>query len=244
MNIQLRSARHRNRIHTKYHKKVLRLGPIAYWPLWEPSGSVAQELVNGWDGAYTGVSLGHPGIGDGKTCPFFDGTTAFVDVYTTLLRDAFSGAEGTLMIWAKVYDVGVWTDSADRYTIHLRADADNFIQLARKHSTNNTLFSRYAAAATPETQADTAHGGTLTWMQFAITWSKAAEQVKHIVNGAQWGATDVTLGIWAGNLIDTATIIGALATTPTAPWHGWLAHAALWDTPLPLKHLAKLAVIR
>ena len=50
-----------------YSEKVLALSPIAYWPLWEAAGAVAEDISgNGFDGAYTGVTLGQTGIGDGN----------------------------------------------------------------------------------------------------------------------------------------------------------------------------------
>ena len=55
-----------------YYKKVLATEPanlLAYWPLNEGSGSVADNLEGtaARDGAYTGVTLGQAGIGDGWT---------------------------------------------------------------------------------------------------------------------------------------------------------------------------------
>ena len=41
-----------------YNEKVLRTGPIAYWPQDETSGTVARCLVNpAQNGTYTGVTL-------------------------------------------------------------------------------------------------------------------------------------------------------------------------------------------
>ncbi len=51
----------------QYFRKVLSHRPIAYWPLWEASGSVAFDLAgNALHGAYTGVTLGQVGVGDGR----------------------------------------------------------------------------------------------------------------------------------------------------------------------------------
>ncbi len=100
---------------------------LAYWPLSEVAGSVAYDFSgNARHGAYTGVTLGKTGIGDGDTCPFFDGANDFVNIYSVSLRDAFNGAEGTAMIWAKVFNVGVWTDGAYRNTLHLHTDGSTY----------------------------------------------------------------------------------------------------------------------
>ncbi|GAI14148.1 unnamed protein product, partial [marine sediment metagenome] len=77
-----------------YDDKVLGMDPIAYWPLSETSGLVANCLVNpAQNGVYTGVTLGQPGIGDGNTAPYFDGTNDYVDVLTAAFIAAYNGSE-------------------------------------------------------------------------------------------------------------------------------------------------------
>ncbi len=226
-----------------YAIKVLKYSPIAYWPLWEAAGGVAECLVNpAQNGAYTGVTLGQPGIGDGNTCPLFDGATDFVDIFTAGLQGAFDGAEGTLMVWAKVFNVGVWTDAADRFLFRLEVDGNNYVFCA-KTITNNRLFFRYTAGGVVEAQAV---GGltTIKWMCLGMTWSKLAGvngEVKYFFDGVQQGATDTALGVWAGNLAAATTVIGTSDTAPLNLWHGWLAHAAVWDVALTPTEMAELA---
>ena len=98
-----------------YYEKVLGIqsaNMLAYWPVWEASGAVADNIEGtaARDGAYTGVDLGQPGIGDGNTCPWWDGANDYCNIYSTSLRDAFNGAEGTIACWAKVNSAAVWTD--------------------------------------------------------------------------------------------------------------------------------------
>src|SRR3989304_2278838 len=86
-----------------YYRKVLDTQPanlLAYWMQAEGAGAVALDTSgNSRTGAYTGVDLGQAGIGDGKTCPWFDGASDRVNIYTTSLRDAFNGAEGAVIVW-------------------------------------------------------------------------------------------------------------------------------------------------
>ena len=238
-----------------YSAKVLGYSPIAYWPLWEASGDVAECLVNSaQNGAYTGVTLGQPGIGDGRTAPFFDGVTDYVNIYSIAFRDAFAlyndptglldESEGTVMIWAKVNAVGMWTDGADRFAFRLEADDNNYVFCA-KTITNNRLFFRYIAGGVAESQNI---GGLTTtdWMCLGMTWSKSAGvdgEARYFLDGVQQGTTDTGLGVWAGNLNATETVIGATSTAPTVLWHGWLAHCAIWDTPLTPASMADLAVV-
>ena len=77
-----------------YIQKVLGIEPgnlIAYWPMSEPSGGIAinAEGTAARNGAYTGVTLAQPGIGDGNTCPLFDGANDFNNVYSASLDAAF-----------------------------------------------------------------------------------------------------------------------------------------------------------
>jgi len=93
-----------------YWERVMATDPIAYWPLWETSGTVARCLINpAQNGAYNSNVSGWPpgpGIGDGNTAPFFDGTNDYVNPFSVTFRGRFNGAEGTVMIWAKVANVG------------------------------------------------------------------------------------------------------------------------------------------
>src|SRR3972149_4677456 len=80
-----------------YAEKVLATEPsnlLAYFICGEASGTVMQEEKNNYDGAYTGVTLGQTGIGDGNTCPLFDGANDYGNLYTAGLAGGVSGAAG------------------------------------------------------------------------------------------------------------------------------------------------------
>jgi len=223
-----------------YIDKVLGYSPIAYWPLYEASGSVATCVVDSnQNGAYTGVDLGQTGIGDGLTCPYFDGSSDYVNIYTTTFRDAFDGAEGTFAVWAKVYDSSVWTDGAYDFIAGLRVDANNYIWLANYSSPNNFMLARYVAGGTSKAYWAGGHSDT-GWMHWAMTWSASADELKVYKNGSQIGVTYTGLGVWAGNLSSTQTVIGAWTTAPANPGHFYIAHAAVWDTPLNATQIADL----
>lgn len=237
-----------------YSEKVLSYDPIAYWMLDEKQGNVAWDVSrNEFHGAYTGVTLGQPGIGDGRTAPFFDGLNDFCDIYSVAFRDRFAltnhaapGAvsEGTFVIWVKVFNVGVWTDGNPRYVLRLRADADNHTDV-QKAGANNRIRMEYEANTILESQNNNGLV-TVDWMQFLVTWSKSAGvdgEVKYYQDGVQSGATDTALGVWAGVLAIQTTVIGASTTAPVNPWHGWLAHCAIYGRALTPAEVADLAVI-
>jgi len=243
MLIQQRSSSHRRRIGGSYIDKVLGHAPTAYWPLNEASGAVATELVNGWNGAYTGVTLGQPGIGDGETCPLFGGATDFVDVFSTALSAAFSGDEGSALLWCKVFNVGVWSDGGFRYAVRYGNVANEYVAMT-KRSTNDTMRTERSGAAFKALNY-TPFSST-AWFPCCVTWSLSAGvdgELKFYVNGVHRG-TETGIGAFGGVLENGHVVIGAQRTTPTFPWYGWLAHAAVWaGTILTLPQIVDLSVV-
>lgn len=224
-----------------YTEKVEGYNPIAYWVLGEAAGATAVDQINSpaQDGAYTGVTLGQPGIGDGNTCPLFDGLNDYVDCFTATLAGVFDGTEGTLAIWAKVFNVGVWTDSAWRYTCSPFTNASNLAFIARA-GVNNEMRYRYRPNGINE-QVNQAGLTSVVFNHYAITWTDTGDEMRAFFNGIQQGPTQTGLNTWAGAI--TRFVIGAFTTVPGSPWYGWLAHCAVWDTPLTQPQIADLATV-
>lgn len=224
---------------------MLGYGPIAYWPDWDALGSpTAEELVNSpaQDGAHTAVTLGQPGIGDGRTSGWYDGATSFTNVFTPVFQGVFNGSEGTAMVWPRANDVGVWTDGESRDILHFRADISNFVKISRIGGVNNRINAAYKAAGIwSERNVD----GLVTtdWVHWAITWSGPllANEMRLYLNGVQQGAPVVGLGAWAG--APTSALIGANTAVPSRVWHGWLAHVAVFDYAIPPADIWELAQI-
>jgi hypothetical protein len=215
-----------------YADKILGLdlaNLIGYWPLWEPSGSVADNYqgIAARDGSYTGVTLGQAGIGDGRTCPYFDGANDYVDVYSDSLRDAFSADNGTIMAWAKVSGANIWTDDQLRWVFFIGADNNNRIQLVKTGADGSNKFAWLYKAGGTKKEVSEAITPT-DWFHVAFTWDTAADEAKAYYNGAQIGDTLTDLGTWAGNLASGYCFIGSFATPPNYIWSGWIAHPAVW----------------
>lgn len=216
-----------------YADKVLALRPIAYWPQWEPSGGVAFDISgNARNGAYTGVDLGRPGIGDGRTAPYYDGANDYVNIYSISLNAAFTGAECTVAIWNRVSAAGVWTDGTFRTSIILYVDVNNYIILRKPNAANSYNVLRLGGGVT---SAVTPAITTTDWFHIAITISQSAGangQMKAYLNGQQTGATQVALGAWAGNLNALLCSIGAQNQAPASVWSGWLGHCGIFNRAL------------
>ena len=228
---------------TEYYQKVLGIQSanlLVYWRMNEASGSVAEDAtVNNRDGAYTGVLLGEPGIGDGYTCPWFDGVNDQNNIYSTSLRDAFNGAEGTFACWYKVNDASVWTDGLFHMVVRLYVDGNNEIGLY-KISNNNTFRWEYEAGGVSKIRDSTSYAVT-TWLHVGLVWSSAGDYVRAYANGGQVGADMTTLGTWAGLLSSSYTRIGFSGSSLYLK--GWLAHGAIWSIPLTGSEVTSLATL-
>lgn len=224
-----------------YTNKVIALSPILYYPMAEPSGTTAtDESGNARNGTYTAVTLAQTGIGDGRTAGSFDGSTSVCNAYGASFVAAFNKDEGTIAGWAKVAAAGVWTDAAARQMVRFLADGSNLI-IIRKTTTNNQIQLQYVAGGTNK-NINTTFSLT-TWFHWALTWSKAADQVKAYINGAQVGATLTGLGTWSGALASGNTVFGAGGSAAFEVWSGTLAHIAVWNTPLSAANVLALATV-
>jgi len=213
-----------------YTQKVLTLAPIAYWPMAEPSGTTALDASgNGRTGTYTGVTLGVTGIGDGRTAASFDGATSKNNVFSASLAAAFGSAEGSIILWAKVSAVGVWSDGIVRRFITLQVDANNRAYI-EKVAGANTFGINYVAGGTAKNRNRVTT--TVAYFHVTMTWSKSNDRAIMYFNGVQEGATLTALGTWVGTIVNTNTNVGANATTPTSVWSGSLAHAAVFAREL------------
>jgi hypothetical protein len=226
-----------------YADKVRATSPgnlIGYWPMSEASGATAFDLSpEGNDGAYTGVTLGQrPGIGDGRTVPLFDGANDFNNIYSAAFNTDFNGAEGTMAVWGKVSGVGVWTDGDVRSLFHIKVDGGNLVYIVK--DSNNNVQCAYIAGGT--TEVENFASTDTEWMHFAIVWSSAGDTVDFYKNGVA-GTQDTVLGTFAGDLDANNCNIGARVITPTWPWDGFLAHAAVWKTALTGAQISRLAQV-
>jgi hypothetical protein len=230
----------RNEHYSRLVRNTRRASLVGYWPLFDPSGSVAVDYSGqtGRNGAYSGVTFGQVGIGDGHQCPLF--ATSYVNVYSAALNTAFPRAAGTIQAWAKVLNAGVWTDGLQHRIVDFGIDTNNFV-LVRLTSGANQIGCQYKAnGATTETINTTAYALT-TWLHVGVTWDTVADQLKFYVNGVLIATNTTIGGALTGDLSSGIAVLGAGSITPTFPWSGYLAHAALWNAALSAGEIARLA---
>jgi hypothetical protein len=202
---------------------------IAQWPIWEPDGTDVHDY-SGMRRHAVSVDLGARAAGsDGvHQAALFDGATSYVNVYSAALAAAFNGAEGTIVIWPKVYNVGVWTDGLIHFATAFFADVNNNVQLYK--DTIDRLVWIYIAGGVAVAVALIVN--PTAFMCLGLTWSKSNNRMRAFYNGLQTGVDQVGLGVWAGALDATWTVIGAYNTVPLYSWYGWIAHGALWNVEL------------
>lgn len=224
-------------IRTTYTTRLRAVAPanlIAGWPLAESGGGVAtDESGNGRVGAYSNVTLGQYGIGDGRTAALFNGTSSYCDIYSASLAAAFDGGEGTILAWVRAAP----NDGTGRSILILQgSNSNNRIFLDKP--TAGGIRARYTAGGTAKTFATAA--APSGWTSVIMTWSKTADDLRLYVGGALLEQLS-GLGTWATALVSTTTVIGASTNGGTAVWADRIAHVWLWNTPLNAAQIAVAA---
>jgi hypothetical protein len=200
---------------------------IAYWPLNETSGTVAYDVSgNSRNGVYTSPILTNL-AGPVKTktrAPYFDGANNCINIYSTSLNAAFNNQEGTFVMFID-RTLAALTDGLLRYFGLVRADGTNKVQF-NKSALNNTYSLTYTAGGVAK-EVLVSGSGTTMWTNMALTWSKSKDRVIGYERGLQYGPALTGLGVWAGPLSNTRTLLGANDLTPTFVHLGWMAHVFL-----------------
>lgn len=229
-----------------YSSKLLAYSPISYWIQGEASGLTAIDEINSpaQDGTYTGVTLGQPGIGDGNTCPLYDGVNDYTDIYSAAFAGAFSGTIGTIAGWMKMSGVGVWSDGSPHRIMYIRGDANNDVSIL-KAGANNRLQAIYRTGGANHIANADGYSST-DWIHLLLTFADSANGAQAIiyVDGSAIGVPVAVATAWgAVGLTATQTLIGAESQVPGNPWSGRLAHCAVWDRVLLPAEVADLAVV-
>jgi len=158
-----------------------------------------------------------------------NGSFAYIDDVDIRGPGGFKGSTGSAIAHLRISDGDVWTDVQTRYALALLADADNHI-LFRKDAANNTVSTSYKAGGVLETFVHSPIT-TTTLFSMGMTWDISAGAdgvVKHYIDGVLLN-TDTALGTWIGDLLDTATVLGAYTTEPAHGWNGGIGLVGLYN---------------
>jgi len=214
---------------------------ISLLPMTESSGTTAVDASgNGRNGTYSNVTLSNSLGPDGAhNAPLFvPGSSSYVDWYSASLATAFTGTEGTFLIWLKVSAAAIWTNAVNYYMAYLYTDASNYM-LIRKDSGGANVIRDYQAAGTREVASHINISGT-TWQLWGCSWSDTGDEVQTWQNDAALGAAATGVGTWSGALGANTTLIGANAKTGNTPWSGWMSHAMLINRAITVGELGQV----
>lgn len=229
-----------------YASKMLSMKPLAYWPLWEapavPLPAATDISANGNDAAYTGVTLGYPGIGDGRTSAHYDGANDYTNIISAGFIPLWNWSAYTVLVWMNVA-AAVWIDGLNHSLMRLSNAAVTSIWDIRIDAVNNTIryYVKHGGAAQDEVNFVTGAETVFVPVAMTVDESVGTGEMKCYYNGAQAGTTQIGIAGGAGN--PSIAVIGAENLVPTWPFLGQLAHAALWDRVLTPAEIAELSVV-
>lgn len=203
---------------------------IAYWPLWETSGTVAKDMSGNGNGTYSNVTLANKIGHNKKPVPQFNGSSSYVDIYSTALKNNFNGNSGTILQWVQIADLGTYTDGVRRYASQIFANASNYIFIYKSES-DGTIVGRRIASSTSKLITYTA-SGNLGWIRVCLSWSTSPDELKFFVNGQKVGNTVTGNGSFSGDIDSNLCIIGAASKAPANQWSGWLSDTILLNRPI------------
>lgn len=233
-----------------YKDKVLKIRPealIGYYPLDEQRGSaVYDHSLQANVGAATAVTMAHDTGVDGLPAPLFDGSTSYVNIYSSALDSDFSETAGSASVWVRVRDKTQLENTTRRGILSLAANATTDAVLIERTTTANTFRLAYIAGSTTKSVSPTYYDPytyEIGWIHLGMTWSTTADALIVYVNGAQSGTTQTSLGTWSGSLAATLATIGATATTPSNVWSGWIQHVAIWNAALSADDMKRLGTM-
>jgi hypothetical protein len=195
-----------------------------YWGVQDSNSTCVAYPNTALNGTHTGVTLQQTGPA-GTLAGLYDGSNDYTDVITAGLQSLFDPTIGSIVLFARMANAGVWTDTVPRVMLAFTADAQNYVQI-RRWSTDGLIKFRYEANNIEEVVDDTTLNGSTNDFALGITWDTSADggngEFKAYCNGSQVGATLAIGGVWAGTL--ASATIGALNTTPSVVHNGYLSN--------------------
>lgn len=196
---------------------------LAYWTLDELSGTVANDRSgNGRNGAYANVTLGQPGLATSRPSASFNGTSSRVNIYSTSLRDAFSGEEGFMSIFIKPFEAA--TFGVNKRLLQFYCSNGDAVYFNVEGATRSVRVSHYSNVGATFKFVEFIVDTNTRAMNLTATWSKSQNKLNFAVNGVQMGYDVTGLAAFVGTLDSSFTMIGALSAGSTF-WKGWASDA-------------------
>lgn len=218
---------------------LMRLGPLAIWPLPEVGGTTIQDISgHSYNGVYSNVTLNAISNPFGEPAPLWvPASVSFGNVYSAALAAAFTGAQMnncTLAIFWKARAASVLTDTKARFAFRFAVNSSNQIFI-QKSAVNNTINLTHIGAGTTRTTTLTV--SDTNWHALVISVSGGINTpYKDGVAGSALSGCGTATGSINANFAQIgsiSTIGGADDTTD-----GYLAYAALYTPALTPAQIA------
>ena len=224
-----------------YVAKVLSIQPtylVGYWPLMDTSGTVAKDYgpLSG-DGTYSGPALATMPLSDhllAGFAPLFDGINDRVSLPKDVVQLAFDGRYGTISVWFKVANSGVWSDGVQRFIAFVYSDTTSAYLVIKKWSDNSIQVARNSDIVSGCGHAF--NTTSLDWINVTFRWNEDNDTYTAFLNGSPSSGT--CGGTWPNPRLYSYVGIGG--TSSSDYWSGYIAHVAIWRTELTDDEVASL----
>lgn len=223
-----------------YSEMILSVIPGIYalYPLNETTGLTAEEIVNNYDGTYSGPTLNSiagPGASMGNAA-LYDGINDLCALPAASLDGPFDPNLGTILIWMKVAAAGNWTDGLTKVCVVVGVSTTNQVAIFKQG--NNTLNYRIIAGGVDNTR--TASCSLTSWLCLGMTWNKAQNRIRAYLNGVQQGADLAYGGTFSGTLTNSYCQVCSYNTG--VYWHGYPSFAVFSNQEATAAQMAQAAI--
>jgi len=224
-----------------YDERVMSLAPLAFWKLDETEGTVIHDTSgNGFDGTAVNVELAGDVFYDGSPAAVFNGTNAYIELFSAPLTAAFPYAEGTILAWARVPTSEIWLDPLTRGIVEFfRSTGNRVLMWKQVQSGAGRLNSRFAGNNVLIGQ-QLQFQSTLEFFPVIIRWNVAEGTMNFWVHGEP--VAEPATGIQAWNLTPlTVARIGANGSGFANLWQGSIKYVAIFPRALEDEEMRMLS---
>jgi hypothetical protein len=168
--------------YTQKVKNLFGASLIGYWPLWETSGAVAEDVSgNGHHGQYAGVTLGgETNPLTGKPAPVWDGDNGRY-IYLNESGVTPSLSEGAVVLLVKPA-ADVMAETAVRQLFYLaHSGSGDALQLGKLSTAQTWFLGRFIGSYNPFSSYG--YFNSAAWHLVIATWSVAQSVARVYING-------------------------------------------------------------
>lgn len=187
------------------------------------SGTVITAQVssarNGTLSGWTLQNAVSPIANETLLAPLSDGINDFGNIYS--LNSIFDGATGSIVAWVKLLSSTEATNGVAYRAVSLAADADNRVGMAKATTNQWSTFHEGSNVIVQITSALPAPDAN--WHMIGLSWVNGSKTFASL-DESQFSTDGAAPNTFTGSLTSTLCAIGAIDTTPTASFKGWLCH--------------------